>query len=458
MAALEIRLLGKFAVSYNGAPLTGLNATRAQCLLAYLLLHRDAPVARQHLAFLFWPDSAEQQARTNLRNLLYSLKQTLPESERFLQTEEQTVQWRADAPSDLDVDRFCAAVKAAGSAEALQAAVELYTGELVPECYDDLIVADRERLAEVYRDALQRLVDLLEQQGSYAEAILRAQRLVRHDPLRENVWRQIMRLHALNGDRAGVARAYRECKAVLKRELDVEPSAETEAAYQQWKRYGEPGNGGAAPLPELPPPPAPARTVDTPAGRMPFEREPEPRAGLTSRWQTPWSGPRGRQPLRGLNLASWLVALSVLALIAAALVYVLIDGRRAQPPAAAAAPTPAGPLVVRGCMGGSKAGLMNDPDVQRILAERYNLVVKFDAMGRGTWWRCVRPGTTSSGRGQRPTSSVSSRNWARTSDTPRRSTRRSCSTRGARSRMRCSSRGSSKRKTACTTSLTPRNW
>ena len=160
---------------YNGAPLTGLNGTRAQCLLAYLLLHRDAPVARQRLAFLFWPDSAEAQARTNLRSLLHNLLQVLPESERFVQAEGQTVQWRPDGPFSLDVDCFRAAVKQADSAEELQAAVALYTGELLPECYDDWIAPERERLAEAYRNALQRLVDLLEQQGAYRTAIGQAQ-------------------------------------------------------------------------------------------------------------------------------------------------------------------------------------------------------------------------------------------------------------------------------------------
>ncbi len=41
---------------------------RAESLLAFLLLHRDAPQPRQRLAFLVWPDSGEEQARTNLRH------------------------------------------------------------------------------------------------------------------------------------------------------------------------------------------------------------------------------------------------------------------------------------------------------------------------------------------------------------------------------------------------------
>jgi hypothetical protein len=44
-----------------------LGSARAESLLAYLLLHRDAAQPRQRLAFLLWPDSSEPQARTNLR-------------------------------------------------------------------------------------------------------------------------------------------------------------------------------------------------------------------------------------------------------------------------------------------------------------------------------------------------------------------------------------------------------
>lgn len=43
---------------------------RLQSLLAYLLLHRFTPQARQHVAFTFWPDSSEAQALTNLRKQL----------------------------------------------------------------------------------------------------------------------------------------------------------------------------------------------------------------------------------------------------------------------------------------------------------------------------------------------------------------------------------------------------
>ena len=77
---LSIRLLGSFRLDYQEQALNTINTDRLQSLLAYLLIHRDAPVPRQHLAFLFWPDSSEAQARTNLRNLLHKLRAALPQA------------------------------------------------------------------------------------------------------------------------------------------------------------------------------------------------------------------------------------------------------------------------------------------------------------------------------------------------------------------------------------------
>src|SRR5690242_4300281 len=75
---LRIRLLGDFALYLDGALVTSVKSARLQSLLAYLLIHRDAPQTRQHVAFLFWPDSSEAQSQSNLRHLLHSLQRALP--------------------------------------------------------------------------------------------------------------------------------------------------------------------------------------------------------------------------------------------------------------------------------------------------------------------------------------------------------------------------------------------
>ena len=108
----------------------------------------------------------------------------MPELERFLQTDPQTVQWRLDAPYTLDVADQQAALAHAVTRADLEQAVNLYRGDLLPNCYDDWILAERDQLRQVYIDTLERLTVALEQARDNAAAIRYAQRLLQHDPLR----------------------------------------------------------------------------------------------------------------------------------------------------------------------------------------------------------------------------------------------------------------------------------
>src|SRR5436309_13536661 len=104
--ALHLRLFGDFSLLYNDQQMTSLNTTRLQSLLAYLVLHRNAPQQRQHLAFLFWPDTTEAQARNNLRQLLHQLRQALPTVEHFLSANTHTLHWHPVTPFHLDFAEF----------------------------------------------------------------------------------------------------------------------------------------------------------------------------------------------------------------------------------------------------------------------------------------------------------------------------------------------------------------
>jgi DNA-binding SARP family transcriptional activator len=234
----RIRLLGELGLRLGDSPLPPLESARAESLLAYLLLHRDAPQPRQRLAFVLWPDSTEPQARTNLRHLLHTLRHALPNADRYIDVTSRTLQWRTDAPFWLDVAAFEDALARAGSEDgddavaALHDAVETYTGDLLEGSYDEWLFEHRERLRQRYLDALERLARLLEERGDPAQALPYAERLLRHDPLREETCRLLMRLHDARGNRAQALRVYHACATTLERELGVEPSAATREAYE----------------------------------------------------------------------------------------------------------------------------------------------------------------------------------------------------------------------------------
>lgn len=240
---LRIRLLGDFALLANDTPISSLDVPRLQSLLAYLALHRGVPQSRSRIAYTLWPDSTDAQAHTNLRNLLFKLRMTLPEVDTFLVVDRLTLCWQQDTFWSLDVIDFEGAIARAEQArctqntaeerQALEEAVKLYQGDLLPSCYDEWIQPERDRLQQTYQGALERLTELLQQERNYAGAIRVAQRLLRLDPLQEATYRHLMRLYAVRGDRGAILRTYQTCAAVLKRELAIEPGLTTRNTYER---------------------------------------------------------------------------------------------------------------------------------------------------------------------------------------------------------------------------------
>lgn len=242
-STLHIRLLGDFNLTYADAPIPRVNADRLQALLAFILLHSDAPQSRQQVAVQLWTDTTDTEAKANLRRRLHELRQILPHADEFLQIETKTLQWNTQSPCRCDVAEFEAAIAQAkeyeqsgdfsNARQALEKAANLYAGDLLPTCYDDWITTRREQLRQQAIQVLHRLTSLLAEQGEIQPAIDFAQRLLRLDPLYETAYADLMRLHAQMGDRASALRVYHQCMTVLREELGVDPSPATCKLYQQ---------------------------------------------------------------------------------------------------------------------------------------------------------------------------------------------------------------------------------
>src|SRR4029453_802424 len=108
--ALQVRLLGQFRLTVDGRPVDGPATARLQSLFAYLLLHAETPQPRGPLSYNFWPEASESNARNNLRQLLHQLRQALPDSDRYLRADANSVQWTDDSSFSLDVAVFDKAV------------------------------------------------------------------------------------------------------------------------------------------------------------------------------------------------------------------------------------------------------------------------------------------------------------------------------------------------------------
>ena len=225
VAPLRLKLLGGFEARRTEGPAIEISAKKTRALLAYLALTRGRAHGRGKLADLLWSGRGDKQARDSLRQALAELRDALADIRPVaLTTDHDLVSVN---PSAVEVDALQFAVLAGREDVAdLRRAAALYDGDLLVDldvrdpAFDQWLRDERQRYHELMVVVLKRL--LAQETGETAIAI--AQRMLTLDPLQEEAYRALMRLHAEAGDIAAALRQYETCCATLKRELQIVPS------------------------------------------------------------------------------------------------------------------------------------------------------------------------------------------------------------------------------------------
>jgi DNA-binding SARP family transcriptional activator len=229
---LRVHLFGRPRLSIEGVAFSLAGRPKVVPLLAYLLLHRRAPLPRRTIANALWPDDAEDEARANLRRHLSYLHALLPppaDGVSWITASTGHVQWNPAAELWLDVDEF---EEPGVLPQRLADAVALYEGDLLADVDEEWLEPLRERLRARYRRSLRALVAALRAARDYAPAIAAAQRLLADDPWHEDVLRSLLLLRYEAGDRAGALAEFERFAQALREELGSEPMPETLAVYE----------------------------------------------------------------------------------------------------------------------------------------------------------------------------------------------------------------------------------
>lgn len=252
---LHVSLLGGQAITDDRAGSVRARSSRSVALVAFLVVHAGSPQARQRIAGLFWPESTDAQALTNLRRELHQLRQVLGDEPSLVVTSKDLC-WRDTQTCRVDVRVFDIERKAALAAAAADdsdgimryatAAIAAYRGELLPGVYEDWLLDARSQLERQCVDLCDLVSAARARTGDLAGAVDAARRRVRLQPLEEVGYRTLMELQADLGDRAGAVSTYHHCASVLERELDVVPDAETRKVFQRLMAHARPAEGSPA--------------------------------------------------------------------------------------------------------------------------------------------------------------------------------------------------------------------
>jgi DNA-binding SARP family transcriptional activator len=252
---LHVSLLGEQAITDDQTGRVPARSSRAIVLAAFLALHAGSPQTRQRIAGLFWPESTDAQALTNLRRELHHLRQVLADEPSLVVTPRDLC-WHDTPTCRVDVRVFDAERSAAlaaaaagdsdGAARHAAAAIAEYRGDLLPGVYDDWLIDARSELERQCADLCDLACAARARTGDLAGAVAAARRRVQLQPLEEVGYRTLMQLQADLGDRAGAVSTYHRCASVLERELGVAPDAQTRRMFQGLMAHTGPVQGSPA--------------------------------------------------------------------------------------------------------------------------------------------------------------------------------------------------------------------
>lgn len=239
---LQVLLLGEQAIIDDSTGTVATRSPRTVALIAFLVAHAGIPQSRQRIAELFWPDSADAQALTNLRRELHHLRQVLAEEEALAVTAKDLC-WNRSPTVRVDVRTFDIEHAAALSAAARgdddrvlahgAAALAAYRGRFLPGMYDDWILDARSELEDRCVEVCDLVGETRVRRGDLAGGLDVARRRIALRPFEEAGYRTLMTLQVDLGDRASAISTYHHCASTLERELGVSPDDETRKLFQR---------------------------------------------------------------------------------------------------------------------------------------------------------------------------------------------------------------------------------
>jgi len=218
----HIRMLNCFELSANGQ-IIPVNAG-SQRLIIFLALHKRA-LPRSYVAGVLWPEVAIDRASANLRASIWRVP---PQCRSLISLRAQQIRLTLGVTVDyLDAKalahRLVDRLENSDADLSLRARSEL-SSELLPACYDEWVLIERERFRQLRVHALEAQCERLTLRGRYGEAIDAGLAAVCAEPLRESSHRVLIKAHLAEGNLAEACRQYKLYCQVLHEELGIEPS------------------------------------------------------------------------------------------------------------------------------------------------------------------------------------------------------------------------------------------
>jgi LuxR family maltose regulon positive regulatory protein len=223
--------------------------SKARCLFGLLVTYRRDLLHKEQVMDMLYPDLPTDVAYRNFRVTLNALNVSLqPERKGYARPlyvlrHEQCYGLNLASGYWLDVEEFesligkASSLKGRNSDKAIgffRGAIELYKGDYLQDLvYEDWSSKERQRLFELYEQAVHDLAGLLLLREDFDGCMELCRRALAKDNCWEEGYRLLMLCHYKLGNRSGALRIYHDCVECLREGLDVPPTPSTAHLYEQ---------------------------------------------------------------------------------------------------------------------------------------------------------------------------------------------------------------------------------
>jgi len=221
---IEISVLGAFSLKVGGSPIQDLSVG-SQRLLVFLALH-DRAITRTAVAGTMWPDATEERAGISLRSALSRLD---PATRDLILTASAGLGLAETVAVDLrDAQALARRLLQPGAtflpADLSAEAISALSKELLPDWYDDWVVAEAEDWRQLRMSALEALARVLIDNGRLAEAASAARSAMKVEPLRESAHASLIRVHIAEGNQTEALRVFDRYSELLMSAMQLRPT------------------------------------------------------------------------------------------------------------------------------------------------------------------------------------------------------------------------------------------
>jgi len=244
----QVYTLGRFKLLKEDKPIEFPSKAQRRPieLLKVLVAYGGQDVAEDRITSALWPRIDGDSAHRSFNTTLHRLRKLLGEDKALALREgrlslDRRYWWIDTWALEDATEKLQSAMR--GSLERLhpekvaemaERLLSLYRGAFMGEDMDEAwYLAARERLRTRFVRCVSEIGRFWEQTGNWDQAVSGYERSLEADPLAEGLYRRLMLCCKALGRRADGLEVYNRCRNTLAGALEVEPSAETKAVYEQ---------------------------------------------------------------------------------------------------------------------------------------------------------------------------------------------------------------------------------